>query len=126
LQALLIPANGYPEILTNDIDSLVHSVFGVNEVAISAFDFKFFYYHIITHSYNLYPLNYLATSLKRVYTNDYSSLSAIYGDVLVYSSIYEPTFNMLNAHHTLFIEQVLSFYINHKYVTQTNKTPSYL
>lgn len=122
MKHLLISTHRFPEIITdNNIDKIILSVFGLNKVSYSTFDSVTYYIYLQDQSSYKYPVNQLATYLKRLYTHNYSILNSIYGDVICYTPI-------ANTHTILpyFIDQALQYYVSIPQIKETNKLPTYL
>jgi hypothetical protein len=107
LRGLHIPVIGNPQILNKDLQSSKLHVFSQSEVLISTFDGKNNYYHYPQNYKNLHDVNFIATFLKRIYTNNYKLF--IKGDILIYSSV-DSLPNVIDNDVTIdFLQQVILF-----------------
>lgn len=122
MKHLLIPVLGYPEILTDsDLSKIMISVFGSNDVSYSTFDTVTNYVHLANQKSNLYPVNNLATYLKRMYTHNYSINNVVRGDILAYTSVSD-TYTIL----PYFVDQVLHYHVTIPQFQEKNKLFTYL
>lgn len=116
MQGLWIKSGSYPDILYDDLQSSKYMVFGDSDPSISTFDGYANYYHFPQDIHNFYPINYLASFLLRIYTNNY--LSLIRGDILVYGSLDGLPMVIDSDVPYSFLEQVALYVSSTPYVPQ--------
>lgn len=105
MKGLHIPVYGYPQILFDDTPKSKLHVFGNEDVLISKLNDKSSYYHYPQNYNNIHPVNFIATHLKRLHSNNYKLV--VRGDIIVYSS-YEGIPNTIDDDVSIdIIQQVL-------------------
>lgn len=114
LRGLLLSTNDYPQIISDDISDAKAFVFGSSPITISTFDGTSNYYHLIDKGL-IFPVNKIATYFKRLYTQNYSPLNIITGDVLVYSSEDSMPHIIDFSVQSYFIDQVMAYFVSHDY-----------
>jgi hypothetical protein len=115
MKGILIPASGYPEFMLDDIQNVKLLVFNGKTPEVATFDGISNYYQLPYLESLHYPINTVATTLKRLYTKNHNMNTVIRGDILVYSSV-DHLPNVIDASvHYYFVDQVINIYnqINH-------------
>lgn len=115
MKGLFLSVDDYPQIISDDIQDAKSFVFGSQPTTISTFDGLSNYYHYDYSLSHKYPVNICATYLKRLYTQNYSPLNLVRGDILVYSSSDAMPHIVDSSVLPYFINQVMSFMASHDY-----------
>ena len=114
MRGLLLSTNDYPQIISDEITDAKAFVFGSSPITISTFDGTTNYYHLIDKGL-IFPVNKIATYFKRLYTQNYSPLNIVTGDVLVYSSEDSMPHIIDSSVQSYFIDQVMAYFVSHDY-----------
>ncbi len=120
MRGLFVPVDDYPQIISDEILDAKAFVFANDSVTISTFDGLSNYYHYDNSVAHKYPENVCATYLKRLYTQNYSPLNIVRGDILVYSSLDEMPHVIDASVLPYFIDQVMAFIVSHDYAFTRN------
>lgn len=115
MRGLFVPVNDYPQIISDELQDAKAFVFQSDQVTISTFDSLSNYYHYTNDVSHKYPVNKCATYLKRLYTQNYSPLNLVRGDILVYSSSDSMPHIIDDSVLPYFIDQVMAFMVSHDY-----------
>lgn len=115
MKGLFVPVNDYPQIISDDTQAAKSFVFGSDPTTISTFDGLSNYYHYTYEVSHKYSVNVCATYLKRLYTQNYSPLNLVRGDILVYSSLDSMPHIIDSSVLPYFIDQVMAFMVSHDY-----------
>jgi hypothetical protein len=112
LLGLHIPSIGTPDVLYQDLSSAKMYVFGSTDPVISTFDSKSNYYHYPQNKTNTQPINFIATFIKRMYSNNYNCL--VKGDILVYSSL-DSLPHVIDDSVPMYFLQQIALFLSHQY-----------